>query len=120
MDRRRGPTVVDAGLSRFAIRLEDAIGAERVLLFGSRARGDARADSDYDILVVSAKFRGVSRLERPVPLYELFYESGIHAPVDIFCLTPEEFEWASNHITLVNAVLPEAIDLLPSAPGSRA
>ena len=28
------------------------IEVERIILFGSRARGDARPDSDYDILVV--------------------------------------------------------------------
>ncbi|MEB3759506.1 MAG: nucleotidyltransferase domain-containing protein [Desulfurococcales archaeon] len=38
------------------IILEEAsrlgIGVERIILFGSRARGDAREDSDWDILVV--------------------------------------------------------------------
>jgi hypothetical protein len=33
--------------------------------------------------------------------------------MDLICLTPEEFENALHHITLVAAVLPEAIDLLP-------
>ena len=28
------------------------IGVESIILFGSRARGDAREDSDYDILIV--------------------------------------------------------------------
>jgi hypothetical protein len=32
--------------------------------------------------------------------------------MDLICLTPEEFEEASRRITLVSAVLPEAIDLL--------
>lgn len=99
-------------LLRFAGRLQDEIGAERVLLFGSRARGDARPDSDYDIIVVAPSFRTVPAVQRPVGLYALFYETGNRAPVDLFCLTPEEFDYASGHITLVNAVLPEAIDLL--------
>ena len=43
---------------------------------------------------------------------DLFYEVGGHAPMDLICLTPEEFDEASRHITLVAAVLPEAVDLL--------
>jgi uncharacterized protein len=33
-------------------RLVDFFQPERIYLFGSRARGDAREDSDYDVLVV--------------------------------------------------------------------
>ena len=42
----------------------------------------------------------------------MFYEVGGHAPMDIFCLTPEEFESAQDRVSLIAAVLPDAIDLL--------
>ena len=44
---------IDPILNRFRAALDEAYGnrIERVVLFGSRARGDARPDSDYDVAV---------------------------------------------------------------------
>jgi len=47
------PLVDDPIRRRFHAALSDLYGnrLERVVLFGSRARGDAREDSDYDVAV---------------------------------------------------------------------
>jgi len=44
---------IDSVLTRFRAALDDVYGEriERVVLFGSRARGDERPDSDYDVAV---------------------------------------------------------------------
>ncbi|MBV9975015.1 MAG: nucleotidyltransferase domain-containing protein [Hyphomicrobiales bacterium] len=46
-------TIIDPILSRFRAALQEVYGEriERVVLFGSRARGDFQPDSDYDVAV---------------------------------------------------------------------
>jgi uncharacterized protein len=53
----------DPVLTRFRAALGKIYGdrIERVVLFGSRARGDARPDSDYDVLVFLRDFDLASR-----------------------------------------------------------
>jgi predicted nucleotidyltransferase len=43
----------DPILARFRAALDEMYGdrIERIVLFGSRARGDARSDSDYDVAI---------------------------------------------------------------------
>jgi len=43
---------MDPALAEIVRRLVEALRPERIYLFGSRARGDVGADSDYDLLVV--------------------------------------------------------------------
>lgn len=118
MARRATEPVIEPELVRFAEQLRDRIGAQRVLLFGSRARAQTGRDSDYDLIVVSAHFANVEPPHRAVGLRQLWYSVGGDGPMDLLCLTPEEFALAQNRITLVAAVLPEAIDLLPAATTS--
>jgi uncharacterized protein len=40
-------------LVEIVLRLRDALDPREIWLFGSRARGDARPDSDFDLLVVA-------------------------------------------------------------------
>jgi predicted nucleotidyltransferase len=58
----------DAVLTRFRKALDEAYGnkIERVVLYGSRARGDAHAGSDYDVVVflrdMADRFAEMNRL----------------------------------------------------------
>jgi uncharacterized protein len=40
-------------LQRIVERIAEALEPEKIILFGSRARGDARLDSDIDLLIIT-------------------------------------------------------------------
>lgn len=48
------PPVTDALIAAMVSVLVEEADPERVILFGSRGRGDARDDSDVDLIVVEA------------------------------------------------------------------
>src|ERR1700693_2134625 len=62
------PAIDDPILKRFRAALDQMYGdrLERVVLFGSRARGDAHEDSDYDVAVslrnMADRFAEMNRL----------------------------------------------------------
>ena len=91
--------IVDETLLREIVRrLVEAIDPERIILFGSRARGDARPDSDIDLLVI--KESNEARHRRSIAGYRAL--GRIPAPADILWRTPGEVEeWAgvSDYVT---------------------
>jgi predicted nucleotidyltransferase len=67
---------------------------EKVILFGSHARGAAGPDSDVDLLVVMP-VRG-STLQKAVEVgVEL---SGFRVPKDIVVVRPEDFDWRKDTV----------------------
>ena len=85
-------------IESFVRRASRVITIEKVILFGSRARGDALKESDWDIIVVSNTFEGMHFIKRMEMLYEL-WES--NKAIDILPYTPEEFETKREEIGIV-------------------
>ncbi len=69
-------------------RLVENFHPERIILFGSRARGTADARSDYDLLVICP----IPGSRRKLMLAMDRSLRGLKIPVDIIVLSPEEFE----------------------------
>lgn len=59
---------------------------DRIILFGSWARGDARPDSDLDLLVVKSGVAHRRRLAQEIHMS--FF--GLAVPVDVIVVTPED------------------------------
>ena len=89
--------VDEAVLAEIVRRLVAAVDPDKIILFGSRARGDSRPGSDVDLLIVRDSTEKPHR--RAIPAYRSLW--GLGVPKDILWYTPEEVrEWAGarNHV----------------------
>jgi len=83
---------------------------DKVILFGSRARGDVRPDSDVDILVVSDKEKNMPRYKRGLQVRVKL--SNILIPKDILFYTHEDFSrWRNVKQSFVSTVIREGLVL---------
>jgi predicted nucleotidyltransferase len=85
MKKNRLERIID----EMVLRIVERFDPERIILFGSAARGDAGPDSDVDLLVVMP-VEG-SRREKAVEIGVAVND--IPVPKDIVVTTPEDFEW---------------------------
>jgi len=84
--------------------LREAARPRRIILFGSRGRGDPSADSDVDILVVIDKVQ--DRLAEMVRLNRVL--SPLRIPVDLLVVSEETFRyWADTPGNVYSAALAE-------------
>jgi predicted nucleotidyltransferase/HEPN domain-containing protein len=86
-------------IARMVKRIGEKFRPERVILFGSRARGDNRPDSDVDLLVVMPvkgnpfeQRWAIHRALPPVPV-----------SVDVIVTTPEDFAWRKDVVGTIES-----------------
>ena len=90
-----------AEVVRRVVRVADPL---RIILFGSRARGDARPDSDFDLVVVRESNQ--RRDERSAPIYTALAD--VPAEVEVMVYTPAEIdEWRDVPQAFVTTALRE-------------
>jgi predicted nucleotidyltransferase len=95
-------------LAEMVRRIVEVARPDRIVLFGSAARGDAGPDSDLDVLVVKA---GVSHRRR---LAQEIYGRlvGIPRAIDVLVVTPDDIERLRDNVgTIIGSALSEGRDL---------
>ena len=84
-------------------RIVEAVQPERIILFGSAARGDMSRNSDVDLLVVKEGENAWTVMSR---IYENLY--GVDAAVDAVVVSPEELErYKDSHALVIKPALQE-------------
>jgi predicted nucleotidyltransferase len=83
------PTATEDVLPEIVRRLVDEFDPEEIILFGSRAWGQPRPDSDYDLLVIVSDTH-----EKPTRRATRGYRClrGIRVPTDLIVSTRAEFD----------------------------
>ncbi|MEO5329174.1 MAG: nucleotidyltransferase domain-containing protein [Magnetococcus sp. THC-1_WYH] len=93
-------TITDADLSTMSARIVETVHPERIILFGSYARGDAASDSDVDLLViVPGGFSGSQRWQMMQTIRKAV--ARVRCSKDILLYSRDEVErWRSsrNHV----------------------
>ena len=89
-------------IEEFGRKVGEEFGAERVILFGSYARGNASPDSDVDILVIGA-FEGRS-VDKSVEI-RMKLRPGF--PMDLLVRTPEKVR---ERVEMGDAFMQEILD----------
>jgi predicted nucleotidyltransferase len=91
---------LDPRLDALVSALVEALHPRRIILFGSRARGDAREDSDVDLLVIADT--ELPPDERNFVAHKAVRDLGM--PTDILVFTPREVErlrtWMSSIVAI--------------------
>lgn len=95
-------------LKEFKEKLKRNFSVEKIIFFGSRAKGKPTKDSDVDLIIVSKKFNGKKFRERPIGFYDYW---NLDYAVDFLCYTPEEFEQLKGQVSIVSQAIKEGIEI---------
>ncbi len=95
-------------LKLFKKELSRHVPIQKMMLFGSFAKGTPHQWSDVDLLLVSPAFRKKKFHQRLRGLNDYWTLS---KPVDFLCYSPEEFDKLRKSISLVKTIVKEGVDI---------
>jgi predicted nucleotidyltransferase len=88
-------------------KIRDTLKPNLVIIFGSRARGEASEESDIDVIIVSDHFRGKPFLGRMPMMIRTFR---FPWSVDYLCYSPEEFSEIKSTSVIIQEALQHGIE----------
>lgn len=95
-------------IRKYIMFVKSQIDVEKIILFGSYAKGTQNEESDIDLAVVSSQF-GYSPLIEKIKLYEFRYDADIQADIKPLPVGLNEYEGDENFF--LNIIKKEGIDI---------
>ncbi len=103
-----GQVLADNILKEIVQRILAVGHPQKIILFGSHARGEAHPDSDYDLLIIEPS--NLPRHQRAAKYRKVL--TGVRVPKDVVVWTPEEVsDWRNVPNTFITTALKEGVVL---------
>ena len=97
---------MDAPLKQLLSDIRSVFSDAKIYLFGSRATGRARPDSDYDLIIISKNFEKTPFIDRAA---EVWKRSDAQMGADLLCYTPDEFSKISKTSAVIKDAMADAV-----------
>ncbi len=107
MDKKQDPSI-EKEFAGFISQTKKEFSPKKIILFGSRARGDNKLYSDYDLIIVSDKFKDVKWHKR---IEEVVKNWPLDKDIDVLPYTPEEYKQKKKERTMVREAAEDGIML---------
>ena len=110
----QGNSMDESAISQIIKIIIDVIDPDSIILFGSRARGNAHDDSDYDICVLKSGIQERRKIAKL--LYRALYV--VDVPVELLVETPELFNSYKTNPHLIYRDIAKFGKILYEKPGN--
>jgi len=103
------PKTLMKRVNEWICRADAKISLDKVLLFGSTAKGTRCEESDVDLIIISKNFKGMHEFDRSGMLLDMW---DYLEELNILAYTPEEFNEVKDRF-MMRKILSYALDLTP-------
>ena len=98
----------DKKIKYFAKIIKNKFDIDKIIFFGSRAKGVYGKNSDYDVILVSKDFDGMKFTKRISMIYPYWKYNDSIEPL---CYTPKEFNKLKKQVTIVREAVENGIEI---------